>query len=106
MQGCLKLYQSSASLLLAIALASSIVCVGQAAAEVGEESSIDATNSPKQDVVSLETSGAETSSSQTRITAKCPPPPAYQLLRYDEDYSYLDDSKCCTDSWDPTTYIP
>jgi hypothetical protein len=37
---------------------------------------------------------------------KCPAPPAYKLLRYDEDYSYLKDPSCRTDFWDPIKYIP
>jgi hypothetical protein len=33
-------------------------------------------------------------------------PPAYQLLRYDEDYSYLKDPARRTDFWDVIKYIP
>src|SRR6516164_6024992 len=33
-------------------------------------------------------------------------PPAYKLLRYDEDYSYLKDPSRRTDFWDPIKYIP
>ena len=32
--------------------------------------------------------------------------PAYKLLRYDEDYSYLKDPDRRTDFWDPIKYIP
>src|SRR5262245_20238731 len=34
------------------------------------------------------------------------PPPPYQRLRYDEDYSYLADPDMRTDLWDPVKYIP
>src|SRR5262249_22203400 len=34
------------------------------------------------------------------------PPPAYKLLRYEEDYSYLKNPLCRTDFWDPIKYIP
>ena len=34
------------------------------------------------------------------------PPPAYQKVRYDEDYSYLKDPSRRTDFWDPIKYIP
>jgi len=33
-------------------------------------------------------------------------PPAYKLLRYEEDYSYLKDPGASTDFWDPIKYIP
>jgi len=33
-------------------------------------------------------------------------PPAYKLLRYEEDYSYLKDPSRRTDFWDPIKYIP
>jgi hypothetical protein len=33
-------------------------------------------------------------------------PPAYKLLRYQEDYSYLKDPSRRTDFWDPIKYIP
>jgi hypothetical protein len=33
-------------------------------------------------------------------------PPAYKLLRYEEDYSYLKDSSRRTDFWDPIKFIP
>jgi hypothetical protein len=33
-------------------------------------------------------------------------PPKYQMLRYDEDYSYLKDPTLRTDFWDPLKYIP
>jgi hypothetical protein len=33
-------------------------------------------------------------------------PPAYKLLRYDEDYSYLKDPVRVTDFWDPIKYMP
>ena len=35
-----------------------------------------------------------------------PTPPAYKLLRYEEDYSYLKDPSRRTDFWDPIKYIP
>jgi hypothetical protein len=33
-------------------------------------------------------------------------PPPYKLLRYEEDYSYLNDPSRRTDFWDPIKYIP
>lgn len=33
-------------------------------------------------------------------------PPAYELLRYEEDYRYLHDPRARTDFWDPIKYIP
>ena len=33
-------------------------------------------------------------------------PPAYKLLRYEEDYSYLKDPSRRTDFWDPIKYVP
>ena len=33
-------------------------------------------------------------------------PPAYKLLRYEEDYSYLKDPGRRTDFWDPIKYVP
>ena len=33
-------------------------------------------------------------------------PPAYKLLRYEEDYSYLKDPSRRSDFWDPIKYIP
>ena len=33
-------------------------------------------------------------------------PPAYQKLRYDEDYAYLEDPSRRSDFWDPLKYIP
>jgi hypothetical protein len=33
-------------------------------------------------------------------------PPAYKLLRYEEDYSYLKDPSRRTDFWDPIKYLP
>src|SRR5438128_1601680 len=35
-----------------------------------------------------------------------PAPPAYKLLRYEEDYSYLKDPTRRTDFWDPIKYMP
>lgn len=32
--------------------------------------------------------------------------PSYKSLRYDENYSYLEDPACRTDFWDPLKYIP
>ncbi len=37
---------------------------------------------------------------------KWPTPPAYKLLRYEEDYTYLKDPSCRTGFWDPIKYIP
>jgi hypothetical protein len=33
-------------------------------------------------------------------------PPAYKLLRYEEDYSYLKDPSRRTDFWDAIKYVP
>src|SRR6266446_1853915 len=33
-------------------------------------------------------------------------PPTYQLLRYDEDYSYLKEPSRRTDFWDAIKYVP
>jgi len=33
-------------------------------------------------------------------------PPAYELLRYEENYRYLQDLTAQTDFWDPVKYIP
>jgi hypothetical protein len=106
MEGCRRLHKSSASLFVAMALVSTLVCLVQVEAKADQESSVSAVNSSEQSAESCESSGAETSSSQTPVTAKCTPPPAYKLLRYDEDYSYLKDPNCCTDFWDPIKYIP
>jgi alginate export protein len=35
----------------------------------------------------------------------CPNPPAYELLRQDEDYSYLRDDACRRDRWDALKYV-
>jgi hypothetical protein len=37
--------------------------------------------------------------------ATCPNPPEYQLLRQDEDYSYLRDPACRQDRWDYLKYL-
>jgi len=37
---------------------------------------------------------------------EAPAPPAYKLLRYDENYSYLKDPARRTDFWDPIKYMP
>src|SRR5262245_27731130 len=34
------------------------------------------------------------------------PPPAYKILRFDEDYSYLSNQADRTDLFDPIKYIP
>ena len=34
------------------------------------------------------------------------PPPPFQKLRYDEDYTYLRDPSASSDFWDPIKYIP
>src|SRR5262245_1497556 len=40
-------------------------------------------------------------------SAACPPsPPAFQTLRYDEDYSFLRDPACRTDTFDHLKYLP
>src|SRR5215831_13521335 len=36
----------------------------------------------------------------------CPNPPEYELLRQDEDYSYLRDPACRRDRWDALKYVP
>ena len=36
---------------------------------------------------------------------RCPSPPPYEQLRYEEDYSYLLNRSCRTDSWDIIKYI-
>src|SRR5262249_17142479 len=35
----------------------------------------------------------------------CPNPPEYEVLRQDEDYSYLRDPACRRDPWDPLKYV-
>ena len=35
----------------------------------------------------------------------CPSPPEYEVLRQDEDYSYLRDPACEQDSWDSLKYV-
>jgi hypothetical protein len=35
-----------------------------------------------------------------------PPPPPYELLRYEEDYRYLQDPNRRNDFWDPVKYLP
>jgi hypothetical protein len=35
----------------------------------------------------------------------CPDPPKYELLRQDEDYSYLRDDACKLDRWDSLKYV-
>jgi len=35
----------------------------------------------------------------------CPNPPEYELLRQDEDYSYLRNDKCKRDRWDALKYV-
>src|SRR5207253_4197712 len=47
-----------------------------------------------------------TKTSESATTKKATTPPAYKLLRYDEDYSYLKGASLCTDFWDPIKYIP
>ncbi len=47
------------------------------------------------------------SDGQSDKKSECPAaPPAYKLLRYDEDYSYLKNPSCRIDFWDPIKYIP
>ena len=36
---------------------------------------------------------------------RCPSPPPYEQLRYEEDYSYLLNRSCRTDPWDIIKYI-
>lgn len=36
---------------------------------------------------------------------RCPSPPPYEQLRYEEDYSYLLNRTCRTDPWDIIKYI-
>jgi hypothetical protein len=45
------------------------------------------------------------SQSQSKSQPKCPDPPGYQLLRQDEDYSYLRNEDCKQDRWDALKYI-
>jgi hypothetical protein len=47
-----------------------------------------------------------TSDGQRNEASKEAAPPAYKLLRYDEDYSYLKDPSRRTDFWDPIKYVP
>jgi len=49
--------------------------------------------------------GAVTLAVPTEAAAPCPRP-AYQTLRYDEDYTFLRDPTCRTDLWDPIKYLP
>jgi hypothetical protein len=37
--------------------------------------------------------------------SKCPDPPKYELLRQDEDYSYLRNDACKLDRWDFLKYV-
>jgi len=41
-----------------------------------------------------------------RSQTSCPKPPPYELLRQDENYSYLSNPSCRTDFWDPIKYVP
>ena len=41
-----------------------------------------------------------------RSQTSCPKPPPYELLRQDENYSYLSNPSCSTDFWDPIKYMP
>jgi hypothetical protein len=45
------------------------------------------------------------SQTQSKAQSKCPDPPEYELLRQDEDYSYLRNDACKQDRWDPLKYI-
>jgi Alginate export len=40
-----------------------------------------------------------------RAQSPCPDPPDYQVLRQDEDYSYLRDDACKLDRWDSLKYV-
>jgi hypothetical protein len=40
-----------------------------------------------------------------RAQSPCPDPPDYQVLRQDEDYSYLRDDACKLDRWDSVKYV-
>jgi hypothetical protein len=46
------------------------------------------------------------SAQAARGQSVCPGPPAYALLRQDNDYSYLRDDSCRNDFWDPVKYVP
>jgi hypothetical protein len=52
------------------------------------------------------TAGKSGSDCQADDKSKDTTPPAYKLLRYEEDYSYLKDPSRRTDFWDPIKYIP
>jgi hypothetical protein len=45
------------------------------------------------------------SKKQSQSQSQCPDPSEYQLLRQDEDYSYLRNEACRRDRWDPLKYI-
>jgi hypothetical protein len=45
-------------------------------------------------------------SSPANADTACPAPPDYQLLRQDEDYSYLSNPSCKTDSLDALKFVP
>lgn len=45
------------------------------------------------------------SSRSVRAQSTCPSPGPYALLRQDNDYSYLRDSGCRQDFWDPVKYV-
>ena len=40
-----------------------------------------------------------------RAQSPCPDPPDYQVLRQDEDYSYLRDDACKRHRWDSLKYV-
>jgi hypothetical protein len=40
-----------------------------------------------------------------RAQSTCPDPPDYQVLRQDEDYSYLRNDACKRDRWDSLKYV-
>jgi hypothetical protein len=49
---------------------------------------------------------SESLSAERRQVMEAPQPPAFKVLRYDEDYSYLRDPANRADLWDAIKYIP
>jgi hypothetical protein len=52
-----------------------------------------------------QTQSKDQSQTQSNAQSKCPDPPQYELLRQDEDYSYLRNEACKRDRWDALKYI-
>jgi hypothetical protein len=55
--------------------------------------------------INLNAQAPPQSQKQSQSQSQCPDPPEYQLLRQDEDYSYLRNEACRRDRWDPLKYI-